>query len=252
VKKAAKAVKGAIGTQRAGGAGYRVYQGDALWLPNTTRPAWLDGSLPGDRGFDPLGLAKPTEYLQVDVDSLDQNKAVNKAGSILGSFTPVADQVSTDSLAPYSEVFGLQRFRECELIHGRWAMLATLGCLVQEAAVPGLTWSAAQTAEYNDPSYLGVQLPFSIYALAWANSILMGGVEFLRNTELDPERRIYPGGAFDPLRLASDDSERTFKLREAEIKHARLAMVAFLGFAVQAWYTGEGVLGSLTKFSSGF
>lgn len=41
--------------------------GDALWLPNTTRPAWLDGSLPGDRGFDPLGLSKPAEYLQVDV-----------------------------------------------------------------------------------------------------------------------------------------------------------------------------------------
>ena len=39
--------------------------GDALWLPNTERPAWLDGSLPGDRGFDPLGLAKPAEYLQV-------------------------------------------------------------------------------------------------------------------------------------------------------------------------------------------
>ena len=41
-----------------------VLAGDALWLPNTERPAWLDGSLPGDRGFDPLGLAKPTEYLQ--------------------------------------------------------------------------------------------------------------------------------------------------------------------------------------------
>jgi hypothetical protein len=38
---------------------------DPLWLPNTERPAWLDGSLPGDRGFDPLGLSKPVEYLQV-------------------------------------------------------------------------------------------------------------------------------------------------------------------------------------------
>lgn len=38
---------------------------------------------------------------------------------------------------------------------------------------------------------------------------------------------------FDPLNLASDDSERTSKLREAEIKHARLAMVSFLGYAVQ-------------------
>ncbi len=44
-----------------------VFAGDALWLPNTSRPAWLDGSLPGDRGFDPLGLSKPVEYLQVDV-----------------------------------------------------------------------------------------------------------------------------------------------------------------------------------------
>jgi hypothetical protein len=41
--------------------------GDALWLPNTERPEWLDGSLPGDRGFDPLGLSKPAEYLQVEV-----------------------------------------------------------------------------------------------------------------------------------------------------------------------------------------
>merc|ERR1719409_1403713 len=62
-----------------GGAGYRKYQGDALWLPNTTRPSWLDGTLPGDRGFDPLGLAKPVEYLQFDLDQLDQNQAQNKA-----------------------------------------------------------------------------------------------------------------------------------------------------------------------------
>jgi light-harvesting complex II chlorophyll a/b binding protein 4 len=78
------------------------------------------------------------------LDELDQNAAVNKAGSVLGAFTPVADQVSSDTpLAPYSEVFGLQRFRENELIHGRWAMLACLGALVQEA-VTGDSWVAAQ------------------------------------------------------------------------------------------------------------
>lgn len=64
--------------------------------------------------------------------------------------------------------------------------------------------------------------------------------------------RVPAGGFFDPLNLASDDSERTSKLREAEIKHARLAMVSFLGYTVQAWYTGEGALGSLQKFSTGF
>lgn len=53
------------GTERQGGVGYRKYAGDALWLPSTTRPEWLDGTLPGDRGFDPLGLAKPGAFVQI-------------------------------------------------------------------------------------------------------------------------------------------------------------------------------------------
>jgi Chlorophyll A-B binding protein len=61
------------------------------------------------------------------------------------------------------------------------------------------------------------------------------------------------GGVFDPLNLASsDDPERAFKLKTAEIKHGRLAMVAFLGFGIQALTTGEGALGSLAKFAGTF
>lgn len=124
---------------RKGGAGYKKYDRNALWLPAVTPPAWLDGSLPGDRGFDPLGLSKPAEYLQFDLDELDQNQAVNKKGVLLGSYDTTLDNVSEDRLQPYSEVFGLQRFRECELIHGRWCMLATLGCFTAEA-VTGVPW----------------------------------------------------------------------------------------------------------------
>lgn len=29
-----------------------------LWFPGSVPPPWLDGSLPGDFGFDPLGLGK--------------------------------------------------------------------------------------------------------------------------------------------------------------------------------------------------
>lgn len=238
------------GTQKS--AGFRKYDGDALWLPNTTRPDWLDGTLPGDRGFDPLGLAKPVSYIQYDLDSNNQNLAVNKKGGVVGEFKPSVDQVSQDSLQPYSEVFGLQRFRECELIHGRWAMLATLGALVGEAST-GVSWVDAGKVELDGARYLDFALPFSISQLVAIEVVLVGGAELYRNAELNPEKRCYPGGSFDPLNLASSgDPNRVMKLREAEIKHGRLAMVAFLGYAVQAGFTGQGALGSLAKFSSSF
>lgn len=247
-KSPAKKVPVAPGSNRKGRA---KGDDDTLWLPNTERPAWLDGSLPGDRGFDPLGLAKPGEFLQVDLDELDQNKAVNKAGKLVGKVAPKQVRLSSNSLQPYDEVFGLQRFRECELIHGRWAMLATLGAIIGEAST-GVSWADAGKVELDGTQYLGFSLPFSITQLVWIEAILVGGAEVYRNGELDSEKRIYPGGAFDPLALASDNSDRTSKLREAEIKHGRLAMVAFLGFSVQASFQGTGALGSLAKFSESF
>jgi len=235
-----------------GGAGYRKYQGDALWLPNTSRPTWLDGTLPGDRGFDPLGLAKPVEYLQFELDQLDQNQAQNVAGGVIGSFKPTVDEVSSESLQPYSEVFGLQRFRECELIHGRWAMLATLGVIVAESAT-GVSWVDAGKVELDGARYLNFSLPLSIGQLCWIEVFAVGGAEFYRNSNLYPEGRLYPGGVFDPLNLATPGkagSDQINRLREAEIKHGRLAMVAFFGFCVQALAVGEGALGSLAKFAS--
>jgi hypothetical protein len=58
-------------------------------VPFLKQPTNLDGSLPGDVGFDPLG---------------------------------------------FSEVFDVKVLREAELKHGRIAMLAVLGWIVQETA----------------------------------------------------------------------------------------------------------------------
>jgi len=214
---------------------------DPKWLPDAERPPWLDGSMPGDRGFDPLGLAKPVSYLQVDLDGLDQNAAKNFKGKVVGSFKPKVDQVSTETLQPYSEVFGIQRFRECELIHGRWCMLATVGCIAGEA-LTGVPWQDAGKYIYdNGPLYLGYTLPFDLNTVFWLEVLLVGGAELYRNTELDPVKRCYPGGIFDPLSLASGDPAKVFNLKEAEIKHGRLAMVAVFGLAAQALYTGQGI-----------
>ncbi|XP_066397878.1 chlorophyll a-b binding protein CP29.1, chloroplastic-like [Miscanthus floridulus] len=212
-----------------------------LWFPGAVSPDYLDGSLVGDYGFDPFGLGKPVEYLQFELDSLDQNLAKNEPGAVIGTRFESSDVKSTP-LQPYSEVFGLQRFRECELIHGRWAMLATLGALSVEW-LTGVTWQDAGKVELVDgSSYLGQTLPFSISTLIWIEVLVIGYIEFQRNAELDPEKRLYPGGSyFDPLGLAADP-EKKERLQLAEIKHARLAMVAFLGFAVQAAATGKGPL----------
>lgn len=244
VRKVANAAASA--GQRLGGVGYRKFEGDALWLPNTERPPHLDGSLPGDRGFDPLGLSKPSEYVQYSVDSLDQNKAQNKMGQFERQIkrNTRAPEVSGNSLAPYSEVFSLQRFRENELIHGRWAMLACLGCIWAELQT-GVSWVEAGKVELDGAQYAGFSLPFDIWQLIWIEALAVGGAEIYRNREQDPDKRCYPGGYFDPLGLASD--EKADRLKESEIKHGRLAMIAFLGYGVQALIFGEGVLGSLAR-----
>lgn len=221
---------------------------DQLWLPNTARPEWLDGTLPGDRGFDPLGLAKRNTFIAIGIDEQDQNQNQNLKGGVESIYESEASEVSPSQFAPYNEVFGIQRFRENEIQHGRWAMLGCLGCLVGEL-VTGVSWVDASKYAY-DGKYAGLELPWSINQVIYINVILMAGVEIFRNSELDLEKRLYPGGAFDPFGFASGDEEKVFRLRTAEIKHCRLAMVAFLGFGIQAFVTGEGVLGSLSKFTN--
>jgi light-harvesting complex II chlorophyll a/b binding protein 7 len=86
----------------------------------------------------------------------------------------------------------------------------------------------------------------------------MSGPELARSTgiaALEPlgvflsgQDKNYPGGrAFDPLNFAKsgEDPREELRLRVAEAKHGRLAMVAWLGFAAQALVGGEQSRGPL-------
>merc|ERR1712138_182878 len=129
--------------------------------------------------------------------------------------------------------------------------LATLGIIVSESAT-GVSWVDAGKLELDGARYLNFDLPFSISQLCWIEALAVGGAELYRNGELDPEKRIYPGAVFDPLGLATPGKASNLqinRLREAEIKHGRLAMVSFFGLGVQALVTGEGALGSLARFA---
>ena len=65
-----------------------------------------------------------------------------------------------------------------------------------------------------------------------------------RSLELDSDKRCYPGGYFDPP-ATNGDAEAVFKLKTAELKHGRLAMVGMLGVASQAAKNGLGALDAL-------
>ena len=60
----------------------------------------------------------------------------------------------------------------------------------------------------------------------------------------------YPGGPFDPLGLASGSKESVADWRLKEIKNARLAMMAFLGFIAQHAATGKGPIDNLFDVSA--
>ena len=60
------------------------------------------------------------------------------------------------------------------------------------------------------------------------------------------EKRIYPGGAFDPAGFAKDAASlKVYKVKE--VANGRLAMLAFLGFAAQFEATHTGPLANLAS-----
>jgi len=183
---------------------------------------YLDGTLPGDFGFDPLGMSDPEGA---------------------GGF------VNPQWLA-YSEV-----------IHGRWAMLGVAGIVAPEVlggagiipADTGLVWFKSGA--------IPPQGTFDYWAdpttIFWVNMCLMNFAEIKRGQDYwypgsqaetplmgwekgfaGSGNPAYPGGKyFNFANLGKDDMA---KMQKKEIKNGRLAMMAFLGCVVQAAATGEG------------
>ncbi|KAK9158326.1 hypothetical protein Scep_004900 [Stephania cephalantha] len=176
----------------------------ADWMPGQPRPPYLDGSAPGDFGFDPLGLGEVPE--------------------------------------------NLERFKESELIHCRWAMLAVPGILLPEALGLG-NWVQAQewaAQPGGQATYLGNPVPWGTLPTILAIEFLaISFVEHQRSMEKDTEKKKYPGGAFDPLGYSKDPAKfEEYKVKE--IKNGRLALLAFVGFCVQqSAYPGTGPLENL-------
>ena len=220
-------------------------------------PAYLDGELPGDYGFDPLGFAAPRPTTSDDA-------TVNAASA---SADEAFETLKTPELRDANRP--LDRYVELELLHARWAMLAVVGVVVPEllaafGALPvaePVWWKVgAAKAAGVDLAYLGlggfvIAGKQGIAIIALCQAVLMGGPEYARFVGIRslepvgvylPGDANYPGGApFDPFGLSVGDAAFYETQRVAEIKHGRLAMVAMAGVFAQAAATGVGPVENL-------
>lgn len=184
------------------------------WFPGTAQPGHLDGSLPGDFGFDPLRLgedkAKLSWYVQAEI--MNGRTAMMAVAGILGPelFSSLGIQWDGANVAWYDA--------------GKFNYFAPSGALL---AVQMLLFSWAEFRRYQDmvkPGSANVDPLFPNNKLPEGNT---------------PG---YPGGIFDPFGWSKGDLA---SLKLKEIKNGRLAMVAFAGFVAQHATTGTTPLANL-------
>ena len=155
-------------------------------------------------------------------------------------------------LAPDPTTFAA--YREAEMIHARWAMLGTLGCLTPQLLA----------------KYTGMQVDPPVWLKAGAWIFLEGGLDSLGSSNVVHTQPIpaivacqfalmaaveaccvnggplckgmhlhHPGEASDHLGLG-EDPDTFSELKVKEIKNGRLAMYSMFCYYVQAIATGEG------------
>jgi hypothetical protein len=173
-------------------------------IPFLPRPKYLDGTLAGDVGFDPLGFASnPEQLLQYREAEIKHARLAMLAAAGW----------------PLSELFDKK-------------IAAALGlepALDAADRVPSLLNGGLDKIS---PIYWG-------FCIGLTAAIDLYGVQRAR-AEVGYE---FPGDlGFDPLNFYPSDMEGQERMQLAEIKHGRIAMVAVLAFALQEYIGKEGVI----------
>jgi len=184
------------------------------WFPGSDTPAHLNGTMPGDFGFDPLYLGndefKLKWYQQAEL--MNGRTAMAAVAGIL--FPELLSAMGMGGPAAATKWFDHAQFEY-------YAPISTLTMM-------GLFLSAwVEIRRYMDiikPGSVNQDPVFS-------------------NNMLSNPSTGYPG--FDPMGYSKGAEFETMKVKE--IKNGRLAMLAFAGFMAQAYATGTTPLEGLGK-----
>ena len=155
----------------------------------------------------------------------------------LGYFDPLA-------FAADADLGTVKRYREAEVMHGRVAMLASVGFLFGEA-VPAAHHTIAI---YQVPEVPGAALFPLFLAINFAEALRasVGWVEPGLGPLFSLRENYYPGDlGFDPLGVKPTDAAEFDAMATRELNHGRLAMLAAAGMCVQELVNGKGILENL-------
>ena len=199
------------------------------------------GMLPGDEGFDPLGLSTKDYFHQIQsfILGLFPERKVKEPVEEEGTAMPTIGFVGQDERPP---ALILRDYRECEIRHGRLAMLAAVIWPLQEILdrifIPNSFGST--TVIYGGPT-----LPF----LPLIMTFLMLNLGYLdvyssEIKEKESGDAFLPGECFwDPIKIlqgASDSTKRN--MQEREILNGRAAMIAVAAYIFEETMTHKPII----------
>jgi hypothetical protein len=146
-------------------------------------------------------------------------------------------------------LLGVKRFREAEIMHGRVAMMATLGYLIAENT-PTIAFGFEHPTIANNmiPEVtLGVMFPFFLAInISEALRANKGWVEPGMGELFTLREGYYPGDlGFDPLGLKPAGAKDFADMQAKELSNGRLAMFAVAGMCAQELINGQPVLADI-------
>jgi hypothetical protein len=185
----------------------------SMSLPFLKRPTTLDGSLPGDRGFDPFNFSNDQNALQWQRTAEIKHA---RLAMLAAAGWPIAELF--DRKIAYA--LDLKRL------------------LVFQDRVPSVLNGGLS------------RIPSVYWVTVFCLAAVMEAIGFVKEFESKQAGQEYTPGdlGFDPLNLfGKSEQERKFKL-EAELFNGRLGMLAITGFAIQEWWTQNSVINETPIF----